>query len=121
MKKAGSDAVISPSYIGGMRIVSEMIRPSVVTFLDMMLRDRDRVLRFDEVSIREGSSLIGKAICESQVKEKTGALIVAVKRGDTGTYEFNPPREYRIHMNDILIVIATPEMLQELEKFTGQS
>ena len=121
IKKAGSDAVISPSHIGGMRMVSEMIRPSVVTFLDMMLRERDRVLRFDEVSLQEGSALIGKAICESCVKEKTGALIVAVKRGDTGSYEFNPPREYCIHLNDILIVIATPEMLQELEKLTAQN
>lgn len=121
MKKAGSDAVISPAHIGGMRMVSEMIRPSVVTFLDMMLRERGRVLRFDELAVHEGAPLIGKAICESRVKEKTGALIVAVKRGDTGTFDFNPPREYRIKKNDILIVIATPEMLNELEKLTSRS
>jgi len=34
IKKAGADAVISPSYIGGLRIVSEMVRPTVVSFLD---------------------------------------------------------------------------------------
>ncbi len=119
MHKAGSDSVISPAYIGGMRMVSEMIRPSVVSFLDMMLRDRDQVLRFEEVVVKEGSNLAGKKIYESKVKEKTGALIVAIKRAVTGDIEYNPAREAEILADDVLIVIATPDMHQELEKITG--
>jgi voltage-gated potassium channel len=119
MKKAGSDAVVSPSFIGGMRMVSEMIRPSVVTFLDMMLRDRDRVLRFEEVQVKPDSFLVGKKLCESRVKEKTGALIVAIRKAGTGEYDFNPAREAEIQADDTLILIAAPEMLQDLEKLTS--
>lgn len=119
MKKAGSDAVISPSFIGGMRMVSEMIRPSVVTFLDMMLRDRDRVLRFEEVQVKQDSPLVGKKICESRVKEKTGALIVAIRKAGTGEYDFNPAREAVIQADDTLILIAAPEMVQNLEKLAS--
>jgi voltage-gated potassium channel len=49
IKKAGADAVISPSFIGGLRIVSEMIRPTVVSFLDTMMRDKEKNLRIEEI------------------------------------------------------------------------
>lgn len=119
MRKAGSDAVISPAFIGGMRMVSEMVRPAVVTFLDMMLRERDRVLRFEEVQVKEGSLLEGKKMCECRVKEKTEALIVAIKKTETGEFDFNPSREAVIQAGDTLILIASPEMLQKLEKLSS--
>src|SRR6185295_8361606 len=34
LRSAGADAVVSPALIGGMRMASELIRPSVVSFLD---------------------------------------------------------------------------------------
>ncbi len=36
MRKAGADAVVSPSLIGGLRMASEIIRPAVVSFLDIL-------------------------------------------------------------------------------------
>ena len=62
MRKAGADAVVSPGYIGGLRMASEMIRPTVVSFLDIMLRDRDSNLRVEEVAVPD--SLAGKTISE---------------------------------------------------------
>ena len=118
MKRAGSDAVISPTFIGGMRMVSEMIRPTVVSFLDMMLREREKVLRFEEVSVSQSSPLVGKKIGEAKLEEKTGALLVAIRRKGSADYEFNPSREAEIETNDTLVFIATPEMVKELEKIS---
>ncbi len=119
MVKAGSDSVISPTFIGGMRMVSEMIRPAVATFLDMMLREREKVLRFEEVTVGEESSLIGKTIKEARLEERTNALLVAIRRDDKKDYEFNPSRETAIQKNDTLILIATPDMVKELEKLAS--
>jgi len=121
MIKAGADAVISPTYIGGMRMVSEMVRPAVVTFLDMMLRDREKGLRVEEVRVGETSALVGKTIAASGVCEKRGALLVAVKKSTTKDYEFDPPRERLIEKDDTLIFIVNPEMLGELAKIAGKS
>ena len=120
MVKAGADAVISPSYIGGMRMVSEMVRPAVVTFLDMMLRDREKGLRVEEVRVGEGSKIIGKTIAASGLSEKRGALLVAVKKSATKDYEFNPPGERLIEKDDVLIFIANPGMIQELAQLAGK-
>src|SRR4030095_8529951 len=51
MKKAGADTVITENFIAGMRMASEMIRPTVVTFLDKMLSDKDKNLRVEEIAL----------------------------------------------------------------------
>jgi len=119
MKKAGADSVISPMFIGGMRMVSEMIRPATTTFLDLMLRERDRVLRFDEVAIPEGSPLAGKTLGEADLGSKTGALLVALRRGGGKDFDFNPPKTAAISAGDVLVFIAAPEMIAGLEKIAG--
>ena len=58
LRKVGANAVVSPPHIGGLRLASELIRPTVVNFLDTMLRDEDRNLRIDEVIIPADLSLI---------------------------------------------------------------
>lgn len=116
MEKAGADAVISPSFIGGMRMVSEMIRPAVVSFLDMMLRDREEVLRFEEVAVRNMPHLIGKTLSEFNKENKTEALVVALKEGQSGKYHFSPRTDSRLQENDFLILLGNPEKIVSLEK-----
>lgn len=119
MFKAGSDAVVSPSFIGGMRMVSEMIRPAVVTFLDLMLREREEVLRFEEIRVKKGSFLEGKALQEAGIEKETGSLLVAIRKAGSSKYNFNPSRETMIQEDDVLVLIATPDIIREIEKTAG--
>ncbi len=121
MIKAGANAVVSPTFIGGMRMVSEMIRPAVVTFLDLMLRERERVLRFEEVTVGKNSPLIGKTIEESKIEEKSGVLIVALREEGRVDYKFNPSKETRLKEGDIIILIASPDSVQEIERLSSQA
>jgi len=114
MVKAGADSVISPAFIGGMRMVSEMIRPAATTFLDMMLRERERVLRVDEVTVGPRSALAGKTIEESKFEEKTGALLVALRKGGAKEFTFNPAKMTPLAEKDVLVFIASPDMMKEL-------
>jgi len=120
MKKAGVNYAVSPSFIGGMRMVSQMVRPGVASFLDTMLYDREHILRFEEVPIKPGSPLAGKTIAEARIGEKTGALLVAIMRGEARTYEFNPPGERKIQDDDVLIVVAGPEMMSAMERIVRE-
>jgi voltage-gated potassium channel len=117
--KSGADSVISPTFIGGMRMVSEMIRPAATTFLDLMLRERERVLRVDEITLPPGSPLDGRTIEEARIGEKTGALLVAVRPGGKKDFAFNPKPETVLHAGDILVFIASPDMAQELAALAG--
>jgi voltage-gated potassium channel len=121
MFKAGSDAVVSPEFIGGMRMVSEMIRPAVVTFLDMMLREREDVLRFEEIRVDEGASFVGKTIAEADLDKETGSLLVALRRKGREKYEFNPSRDTKIEAGDVLVLIATVERIAQIEKASAKN
>ena len=120
MFKAGSDAVVSPEFIGGMRMVSEMIRPAVVTFLDMMLRDREEVLRFEEILVDKKAAFVGKTVEEAGIDKETGSLLVALRRAGRDKYIFNPPRSTEIQAGDVLVLIATPDMIERIEKAAGE-
>ncbi len=111
MKKAGADAVISPTYIGGLRMVSEMIRPTAVSFLDTMLRDKELNLRVEEVSVPE--SFVGRTISSLNLKSYPHSLLLAVKT--EGGWIYNPRDDCTIGKGNTLVVMATPEARYELE------
>jgi voltage-gated potassium channel len=116
IKKAGANAVVSPTFIGGMRMVSEMIRPAVVNFLDKMLRERGVVRRVEEVLLNPGSKVIGQTISDSKITEIKDALLIALKQITAEAYEFKPSLDTILQENDVLFFIATPEGLREVEE-----
>jgi voltage-gated potassium channel len=118
--KVGADSVVSPTAIGGLRIASVMLRPTVVSFLDTMMRDAEMTLRVEEVTIEEDSSFIGKTIAEVDIGKKTGAIIVAIKDGATGKQKFNPPSSTALKTNDVLIMIGSIEQVQVLKQLASK-
>lgn len=112
IKRAGADSVISPYLIGGMRIVSEMIRPEVVSFLDGMLRDKQANLRVEEITLDSTSK--GKYISQYSLEEKRDALLLAVKQ--EGKILFNPAPDTKLTGAEVLIFMVSPEGREELDK-----
>ena len=110
MSKAGADAIVSPTSIGGLRMASEMIRPTVVSFLDTMLRDREKGLRVEELPVP--GSFVGKSLSALNLKRHTNALLLAVKTGEDWIY--NPAENYVIAPESTFVFMTTPEGREEL-------
>jgi voltage-gated potassium channel len=125
LKRAGADSVVNPAYIGGVRMVSEMIRPQVVEFLDLMLRDKDKNLRIEEVLVPRGSPLVGKPIFEAQIRQHTNLLVVAVREpapasDQPGRFVYNPGPETLIVENMALIVLGETDSVHKLRGAIGR-
>jgi voltage-gated potassium channel len=103
--RAGANAAISPNMIGGLRLASELIRPSVVTFLDLMLRDPSAAIRVDEVAVEGGSPWIGKKLREVNLHGRFDLLTLAVRKAD-GEVKFNPRDNTTLAGGDVLIVMG---------------
>ena len=115
LRRAGADSVVSPNYIGGMRLANEMIRPKTVEFLDRILQDRDgNQLRIEEIPLPEGSSLFGRTLAQSQIRA-TGALVLAVHQPD-GTYVYNPQGDMVIAESSGIVVLADDGALHMLHE-----
>jgi voltage-gated potassium channel len=118
--KVGADSVVSPNNIGGLRMASDMLRPTVVTFLDMMMRDPRNTLRFEEATVEEDSHFAGKTIGEADVRRKTGAIIVAVRDGETAQYMFNPSGNCMLKPRDVLVLIGDLEQVGKLRRLADK-
>lgn len=120
IRKVGANGVVSPQHIGGLRLASELIRPTVVTFLDAMLRDRDLNLRIDEIIVPEGSSYVGEEIRRLGLEELPGILLLALRSGD-GAWEYNPSRSYVVRPGTVLIFLGSPEDSGALRERLGRA
>lgn len=114
--RSGADNVINPQYIGGLRMVSEMVRPATVGFLDSMMRERESIVRFDEVAVPEGSPLVGRPVGDLKGTETHAPLLVAVREQETGRYDINPDSGRPIKSGDRLVMIGEASKLSELRK-----
>lgn len=119
MKIAGADSVVSTNFIGGMRLASEMVRPHVTQFLDLMLRDKEKNLRVEELEVTPVSGLDGVSLGDARLREERHLLVLAVKTTDGG-YEYGPGADYVLHIGVVLLVMGDPDSVARLRaRMTG--
>ena len=109
-RRAGADEIVSPDFTGGLRIVSAMVRPHVVSFLDGMLKSEEN-MRMEEVCIP--AELAGKPLSVLYHGNKN-CVVLAVN--SIGNWVFNPPAQHVVQGGDVLMVMTTPEGRIRLEQ-----
>lgn len=119
LQKAGADSVVSPQNIGGLRLVSEMIRPHVVGFLDKMMRERTETIRIEEVVLSAGSSMAGLTIIQSGIRAQTGLLILAIKDPNSTSYIYNPSPGSHLKVGAVMVVLGEVSQIGALRKMAG--
>jgi voltage-gated potassium channel len=119
MKIAGADSVVSTNFIGGMRLASEMVRPHVTQFLDLMLRDKEKNLRVEELVVTTESGLDGMRLGDARLREERHLLVLAIKTVDGG-YEYGPGADFVLHIGVVLLVMGDPDSVARLRaRMTG--
>jgi voltage-gated potassium channel len=130
LKRVGADAIVNPGYIGGLRMVSEMLRPDVVRFLDDMLRDTRAIWRIEEATVEQGSKLAGATLAEIKVRTNYGMTVLALGRpggkpsaenslsssvvGHRGPWIYNPSGDEKLMPGTILVVLGDVEQVANL-------
>ena len=99
---------------GGLRLASEMLRPNVVSFLDIMLRHSEGY-RFEEATITEGSTAAGRNLRELDLFGRFAINPLAIREGDA--FHYNPSPDHKLKAGDTLLVIAEPDKLASLRQY----
>jgi voltage-gated potassium channel len=111
LHKAGANRVVSPNFIGGLRMASELIRPVAVSFLDEMLRSKGGTLRIHEVSVSSSSQLLGETIKSSGLNDKFGILVLGLREHAAGEILFNPSPSVPLAEGATLVVMGELESI----------
>ncbi len=118
LTRAGANRVVNPQRIGGERMAAFALHPHVAEFLDVVMYEGALEFRLEEVPVPDGSPLAGVSLREAHIRDRTGALVLALRDTD-GSFATNPPPETTICPGQILIAIGTPTQLAALVKASG--
>ncbi len=116
--RAGADRVVNPQEIGGARIAAFVARPRVTEFLDVVMHSRETELLLEEIELVPESSLQDATLSEARVRDRTGALVLAV-HDDTAGLVSNPASDLVLRAGQTLIAVGTPTQLATLAALAG--
>lgn len=116
--RAGADKVISPYQIGAVRVLMNIIKPTVVGFLELVMDQKQLNVELEEVEVAENSAYAGKALVETDIRRELDLIIIAIKKKD-GTMAFNPGPDTVVESGDTLIAMGHTDMLTLLKQRAG--
>ena len=116
--RAGADNVVSPYFIGGLRIAHTILKPAVVDFIEFATKSGNIELQMEEIKVKESSPITDKALDECGIRKEMGIIIVAIKR-ESGEMEFNPKSTSVIKRGDTLVAMGETKQLKALEVLVG--
>jgi voltage-gated potassium channel len=111
--QAGADRVVNPQAIGGARMAALVEQPHVTDFLDVVMHDAALEFRLEEVTVAPTSPIVGRTLRDAQLRDTTGALVLAM-RDTAGGFRTNPPPDEEVRAGEVLIAIGTPTQLKAL-------
>jgi voltage-gated potassium channel len=114
--RAGADHVVSTNVSGAIRMASMLLRPEVVSFLDVVTRSEGLELRFEQAVVQPDSKLAGQTLMEARIPQETGLIVIAVRKqiDETHKFVFNPSADTRLDIGDDMIVLGQPDQVARL-------
>jgi voltage-gated potassium channel len=116
--RAGADRVVSPYHIGGLRIAHTVLKPAVVDFIEFATKSGNIDLQIEEITIQEGTDLVGQSLDQCGIGRELGIIVVAIKQ-QSGEMKFNPTFRTTIGAGDTLIAVGETSKLKILEDMSA--
>jgi len=116
LEHAGADRVVNPQELGAARMASFVASPHVAEFLDVVMHDRSIEFRMREFDIPADSPLAGRSLRDANLREESGALVLALRSPD-GSFTTNPTGDTVIRHDDVIIAVGTTEDFERLANY----
>jgi voltage-gated potassium channel len=111
--KAGANRTITPNVIGGRRMASMVLHPTVSDYLDIVSSGEGVEFRLQEIELEPSSCFVGMSIAAARIREITGAQVVAILKAD-GAVDANPLASSILVAGERLVVLGTADQVAVL-------
>jgi voltage-gated potassium channel len=115
LTRAGANQVLFPHLYGGIRMAQSVLRPTVLGFMDLAMRGDIEDLQMEQLTIATESSVAGKDLIESQLRQRFNVIVIGIKKPD-GKLLFNPQPQVVLEAGDTLILVGGKQNLAEMQK-----
>ncbi len=117
LARAGVEVCPRGKYGGG-RMALEIIQPSVSGFLERMVAD-PRGVRIESVVVTSEGRVVGKALDDARIFEKTGLRPVALCSAESGVISPNPSGQEVLTEGTRIVLIGTSEQVASVVELVG--
>jgi len=121
MVLAGATRAVNPQAIGGRRMAVFALQPQVGEFLDVVMHDENLDFRLEDVRVEPGSELAGRTLADLSLRERTGVLVLALRRKGASEFEPGPPEDVPLPSGCLLIALGTQAQLDALSALATPS
>ncbi len=116
LKRAGANKTISANEIGGRRMAAQMLRPSVVSFLEIVTSIDDVQLDLQDVIIGKNSEIVGQELKHLRIPDRFGLVVIATKKFGQSSMILNPKSDLILNTGDAMLVLGNNSQVNELRK-----
>ncbi len=113
--RIGVKKAVIVEEIGGRRLARSLIKPAVVDFLELVSKTGETSL--ETFKVEPGAKIAKKKVKDLRIKEKLGAIIIAIIRGDRIISNVGPEDE--LLEGDTVVVIGKRKSLDRLDLVLG--
>lgn len=110
LRLAGADAVVVPQAVGAERLALMAIQPEVTQIFDIVVDGSPVEFHVEELDITPNCAVVGQTIGDSNIRQESGALILAVE-GQAEPIMVNPGPEVSLTAGDRLVVVGTKDQV----------
>ncbi|HAA85859.1 MAG TPA: potassium channel protein [Kosmotogaceae bacterium] len=114
LQYAGADKVVPITDIGARRIVSMLFHPSIIGFLDSIMKAEHGEIVFEQLKVPDNIPSEGIALDQMQIPKKVGLIVIAVNDGSTS--KFNPSASTIVKPGHELVVLGSADKIKKLRE-----
>ena len=110
----GANRVVSPFKLTGLKIAQGLIRPTLVDFMDLIIRRKELSLYMEEFAVTKESRLTDRTLKQCDIRKTANVIVVAVKKPGEDIV-FNPSPDIKLETGDTLLVLGDEKEVTQFE------
>ena len=110
----GANRIVSPYKFSALKIAQGLLRPTVVDFIDLIIRRKELSLSMEEFIVSKDSVFKDRSLAESNIRQQANVIVVANKKRGADIV-FNPVSSMKIEVGDSLLVLGDTQAMQLFE------
>jgi len=115
---AGADQVVAPQVVGARRLAALVDRPQLVEFMDLVVGSQVVQVEIEKCVVAEGAELADTSLRDSQVRTRSGALVLGIESIDSGL-SLNPDPDTVVRPGSVILALGNESQLRILHELAS--
>lgn len=111
---AGADRVVAPEAAGAERLARLVAHRDITEFVEVAVGEARLDFEVEELEVREESAFCNHTLAESRIRDRTGALVLAVQHLG-GVVTAPPDASTTLTAGDVLVALGSRDQLDRLQ------